>query len=393
MRGCGQWIAPLLILMLALAAQAADTNGMDTNYFDTNGFDLLPKDLDIPLWDKSLAVRGGIGYKDNVLLDNSGRRASPFFTSGLDVTIFRLPLNDWEFEFVGSGDDIRYWKDVGVGSEDTWVAGAKLKRELPDDWEAGVTVSYAYLDSVVDLANEQIEVVGQAAPAVVIAHIITVEPALRKDWNTNLWIETGFEGIRQYMTSPGDALWQFGPKITFGHDYGYRSAITLSYELLDELDDTLPETDSDGNPVGDATLAEIHQQVELAWRHNWDEDRHWQSTTKLTYERVVDNGGGFYNFDRYAASEKFTYRGKSWGASAQAAWVYYDYPYQVVDPTNPSDPTKWYLNGLTLDAHLEKSLFKNLKIFADYEHENSRSDRIADAYEVNTVTGGLEWEF
>jgi len=39
----------------------------------------------------------------------------------------------------------------------------------------------------------------------------------------------------------------------------------------------------------------------------------------------------------------------------------------------------------------EKSLRKWLKLFAEYEFEHSLSNRLTDDYQVNTITGGLEW--
>ena len=58
---------------------------------------LFTKDLGLSVWDETYKVRTGVGYKDNVLLDESGTRASPFILNGLEITIFKLPLGGWEY--------------------------------------------------------------------------------------------------------------------------------------------------------------------------------------------------------------------------------------------------------------------------------------------------------
>ena len=77
----------------------------------TNGLELIP---DKPklwsesfLWDKDITLRAGIGYKDNVLSSPSAPQGSGFFTSGLDLAIFRLPLNGVGFDLTVTGDDAR----------------------------------------------------------------------------------------------------------------------------------------------------------------------------------------------------------------------------------------------------------------------------------------------
>ena len=45
---------------------------------------LLADDFRIPLWYKSFEVRGGPGYKDNVLLSANEAQGSAFWMSGLE---------------------------------------------------------------------------------------------------------------------------------------------------------------------------------------------------------------------------------------------------------------------------------------------------------------------
>ena len=66
-------------------AMAADSS--------TNGLDLIPDNPSLWkesfLWDKDLSIRAGAGYKDNIPLSPSAPRGSGFFTTGLDLLVFR----------------------------------------------------------------------------------------------------------------------------------------------------------------------------------------------------------------------------------------------------------------------------------------------------------------
>src|SRR5438132_14152946 len=47
----------------------------------------------ISAWDKSLNLRFGLRYKDNLLLSEINRDASPFVTGGLEPSLVRLLLD------------------------------------------------------------------------------------------------------------------------------------------------------------------------------------------------------------------------------------------------------------------------------------------------------------
>jgi hypothetical protein len=386
----------LIFFLTGPAARAEGTNEYGLSDKDLDRYLLKDVDLGVSLWDESYGLRAGVGYKDNVLLDHTDPKASPFFTSGLDITLFRLPADDWEFYLFVTGDDIRYWQPIGVGSEDLWAGGAKLQRDLGGGWLAGITASYAYEDQVLDLLNNNL-VVGSFAPAVVIGHTITLRPSLRRDLGTNYWVELELEGTRQFFDAPAFSYWRAGTKFTVGKSYGHHSEITLSYDLFGDLYDSEAEADPDGNDIPGTQLREIHQEEDLAWRHYWDEKRRWESTTKLSFEYCRDIGTGYYDYFRYWASEQLDWRGRSWNVRARAELVHYDYPYEeaedLTDPNNPIPTGVWTQTGYTLNLRLEKRVLTWLKLYMEYEYEHSLSNQSATHYQVNTITGGAQWDF
>ena len=114
----------LTVGLLPAASRAADPPDV-LEKEEKEDLALFVKGLGVSLWDQTYSVRTGVGYNNNVLLDESQPNKSPFFVNGLDATVFRLPVDDWGVSIFVSGDDIRFWRDVGVGSEDSWLAGGK----------------------------------------------------------------------------------------------------------------------------------------------------------------------------------------------------------------------------------------------------------------------------
>ena len=99
--------------------------------------------------------------------------------------------------------------------------------------------------------------------------------------------------------------------------------------------------------------------------------------------------GRFMSRTGYRVIERFGYYGKDWQATIEGKILYYDYQKQPV-PEGTAVRQLWeYDAGL----HLEKTVWKQLKIFADYEYGTVSSNFPLEEYEANTVMGGVDWEF
>ena len=113
---------------------------------------LIPEDVQLlkesMLWQQTLDLRTGAGYRDNVLLSPSAPQGSAFLADGLDYSASRLPLDGWGVSFVASGDDNRYLQNVPSDGTDFWLADLTVKRFLGDHWQAGMEGTENYLDEV-----------------------------------------------------------------------------------------------------------------------------------------------------------------------------------------------------------------------------------------------------
>ncbi|MCX6903244.1 MAG: hypothetical protein NTW03_07150, partial [Verrucomicrobia bacterium] len=148
--------------------------------------------------------------------------------------------------------------------------------------------------------------------------------------------------------------------------------------------------DAAGDPLANTHLALWQHKPELDWDHYWDKQHHWRTTTTLGFDVNTDNGQGFFDYRAYRTSEQICCQIGAVTMKGKAAVAYYDYPIRT---TGVAGTPPLHRTLLTLDLRAEKQLTKFLKAFGEYEYEQALSNERDEQYRVNTVRGGLEWEF
>jgi hypothetical protein len=373
----------------------------------------------VAFWDKSLNVRAGFGYKDNVLLSATDPIDSAFFQSGIEVSLWRLPREGWEFSFYLDGTDWRYFAsphfridtnlppeelaqaqaarkqlEHDFGDEQFVTVLAQVKRRLAETWTAAASVQYFYQNQVFDATDS----LGAFATVKAQGHGLAARPSLRRDLPRNLWVELEGEAGRQFLASPLDNEWNGGPKLTLGRSYGRRSELTGSFRSDVRYFDTRRQFDSDGFAIPDTHLRFWQHTAELRWQHHWDQDRRWRTTTRLTYAWNEDNGPGFYDYARYRFSAQVRYRTRGWELSAQARVSHYDFDVQQVAlPGDEPGSVRGFAPRRKTDFEFslrgERSLTRSLKIFGEFAHDRSDSNQTFNNYFANSVLLGFDWAF
>jgi hypothetical protein len=376
---------------------AADTS--------TNGLDLIPEKASLwqesLLWSQSLSLRAGVGYKDNVALSPSNGRGSGFFTEGLDLLVFRLPVDGLEFSLSVTGDDTRYWWPVeGIDGEDAFLANAQLQKYFGRDWRAGLDLKYLYLDQVLE------ELVQTGGFQVVQAkgNTLGVSPFLRRNLGANCWAQIGFTAANEWWQAPLDQQTKIGAQAAIGYSYGTDSQITLAYGGQHVAHNQWLARDSYGVEIPGDLLEVWQQSLDLRWEHVWDPDKHWRSIAKLGFLYNQDNAGGYFDYYRYQGAEELRFSGGGWEVKASAGAGYYTFPVQTTasapppdfspQPANP-EPVSPNLRFLSLNLSLraEHPIWKRLSAFGEYRFERVFSNASDIEYTANTVTGGLSWDF
>jgi hypothetical protein len=364
----------------------ADTpaTSIDSTNLIPENLSLIPESL---LWDKSVTLRAGLGYKDNVPLSPSPQ-GSGFTAFGLDLLVFRLPLDGLDVNFNVTGDDTRFWRNPdGIYREDLFLASGRVAKSFGGGWQVGMELRGTYADQVVEELTQTNGVEAVQA----IGYTLGVRPFVRRNLGSNWWAQVEAPISREWWQAPLDDLWKIGGQVLLGMSYGNRSQVSIGYAGFDiPHDDWLTVNDQGVLNTNGTKLTIWRQIAELKWEHQWDRAQHWRSITRLAFQYDQDNGGGWYNYYRYLASEGLVFRTKDWEIRGSAGISYYSFPVQTVS-TPPSN--KLYLTTLELSARVERRLYKGLRLFAEYSYERLLSNDASSEYVANTATGGLSWEF
>ena len=355
-------------------SQAADTNSLSKD------------DFKISLWNYSASLRGGFGYKDNVLLSHTNAQGSAFWMSGAEVMIFRLPTHGWQFSFFADFSDARYFDSPVVDNEQVALAVAQLAKDFGNGWKSTLGLNYLFQNQVFDNSADY---TSQNSVGQIIGHTLTPRWGWRKDLGP-FWVEGEWSGTRQWLASPLDSFWQFGPRAVAGFGWGRGSELLLAYQFSRLDYDTRGQVDRLGATLTNTALALNSHRVELALTQVWDERKQWQTITGLGYETSLDNGSGFYNYDNYHVSQRIRYRHEKWEITAQGRLDYYDYATQTVSTTDRALRNKTMISLL---VRAECKLTKHLLAHASYLWDRSLSNLAFDDYAAGTVMGGLALTF
>lgn len=372
-------------MVFVLHAHAAEPKLSETN--------LIPENLSLwtesMLWDKQISVYSGLGYNNNVLLSSFNPRGSGYFLNGLDLALIRLPLDGWKVAVSVTGDDIRYWRDLGDAStEDLFLGSARVEREYSSGWSVGLETRGLYENQVLDTST------GSGVPTAVLVHgyAVTGQPYVRKNLTLALWLQMEMPVTRWLLKTPMDNYWDFGPVATAGYDLGSSGDIALSYGRSYQFHDEWVALDKTGAVSLNRLLRTSQDQAELAWHEYWDLARRWHSSTRLIFSYREDNGGGFFNYYQYQIVEDVRWQTSDWEikGSAQAAYEYY--PVQT-DGVLGGPNLERTLLDFTLE--IERRLFKELKCFAQVEYQRTLSNEVlgAGSYSGAMGSGGLRLEF
>jgi hypothetical protein len=377
-----EFLASIALVLCSLLALHSRGNAADAVNTSTNEF--IP---DLPnAWLREFAVRGSVGYKDNLLLDSNAREQSISFGSGADVTIARLPFDGRQFNFLLSFDDTRYPDGREVDHEDLLIGLAQVKTDVSAHWRLGLDGRYILQNQVLDTSVTETNLEA----LLVQGHSLALLPNVRWMSDGNTWVELSGTAQRALYREPLDDLWEGGPKLALGLDYGHYSTVSVTYWWNLRAYDTREQLGLDEVSLPGTSLRFRQHDVEAALRHNWDKERRWRTTTRLGVQVSRDNGPGFYDYDRWYAAQQIRYVAKTWELRVQAKFSFYAFPHQMA---TDSDPDKRQKTLVGADVRGEKNIWRGLKLFVSYEYEQSLANRPTDEYRVNIEAAGLSWEF
>lgn len=348
---------------------------------------LLAAENPLALWDKSINLRGALGYKDNVLLSPAQEQPSAFWLTAFDFMLLRASLDpaDATFTFFVSGEDRRYLASIDVEKEQQLLTQTKWEKPFLTDWKGGGLVQYVYADQVFDASAT--EELLETLP--IKSHNFQAAPLLTRELPGHSELQLRFNLERQYFNEPLDDYWEIGPQATFRKIYGHKSEWLVGYTWDHRSYDERHQFGLDAQSIDGTSLRFEQHEFETSITHAWDQARHWRSRLRVLFELNDDNGPGYYDYRRHRWSKRIGYYGDDWEVTAEGRILYYDYLRQPVSPGGEVRQVWEYV----LAMRAEKLLWKKIRGFAESEHERVHSNYRLEEYTVNTILGGVDWEF
>jgi hypothetical protein len=337
----------------------------------------------VAVWDLSARAEVGGGYKHNVLLTTVAPESSPFVSVAADVSFIRLSETGSELTIFFLGEDRRYSDAPSVNGESFASGTIQLARPVGSRDKWGVELSALFQNQVMDVSETETNLMRLLVEGFGIS--------LKPKWNHTFspeW-EMRLEGIGgpQLYAGEVDSYWEAGSKLSLLRSYGHKSELSFSFQSLHWLYDGREQTDLLGQPVPGTTLAFWRPEVFAQWRHNWDEQRRWTTTTKVGWLWNQDNGSGYWNYDRFALSQKVRWRRADWEIAAGARFGWYLYSVQTVGTERRE---RVYT---TVDLRVERRLGKHWFLYAAGESDWNWSNQSLDQYSDWTAGAGIGRDF
>ena len=347
--------------------------------------ELVTGDLsDMPsFWDTSFTLRAWSGFRDNPLLSSVNPTGSGFVAGGGEVMVFRLPMDGWEVSVFGVLERLEYFESE-LMPETTGIVDARTRRSWENGWSLGLGLEYFYLKQVFDASElEGVPVVIRTE-----GHTLGVRPLLGKTLGKAWRLEVEFEWGRQWLDEPLDGYRDVGTRVQ-----GYRvlregSELGVSYRYRDRGFDTRTRRDSSGVAI-DGILGYRQHEWESIWRASWGPNRRWRTWVRAGWGRSTDNGGGYFDYDRFQVGGQVRWVGKVLELRAEARARWYLYPAQRA--SEPDGPER-RRTGWTTEVRGDWKFDRKWRLFGQYEWDVSDENVSAADYRAMGVHLGLEWE-
>lgn len=347
---------------------------------------LLAETLFAPEWDAVFTATTGGGYKDNVFLSHANPQGAPFASASAELLVLRFSPFGPRFNFFATADAHHFFGNGLSHQEYTSFNQLMGEFDFGERVHGSLTALYYYQDQLLNVSVSQTN--REAVP--VLGHTFSIRPGLQVDVAGGNWLAWEAHATRQFFMQPLDDYWEAGVKLTAGHDYGKKSKITLSYEPFWRPYDNDPARTATGAAITNSLRRSFQQEVRLDWRHNWNQAGTWRTALAIGGRVNSENGDGYFDYVRWAASAKVQYVARGWEISAEGRFARYDYDIQTVSPSNPAlrRRTDW-----TISCEVARRLTEKLAWVTSYEFEDTLSNDSLETYTVNTVNTALRWEF
>jgi hypothetical protein len=146
-----------------------------------------------------------------------------------------------------------------------------------------------------------------------------------------------------------------------------------------------------GRPLFDTELIFAQREGEARLDVTWDKAQRWSTSTAASITTNEDNGSGYFDYRHRAVRQEITWTRAPWKVKASGRAGRYDYDVQTEGiGINPPQRLKEDFLGR---VRVERTWFKHVLLYFDWQWERSRSNDPLANYRVKTAAAGVDWSF
>lgn len=336
-------------------------------------------------WEKLVGVRTMAGYKDNVLLSAQEPDASGFVGLLLEAIVWRPIGASGEIQAFLVGEHRQFLSAADLEREQTMVAQVGYEQHLSYQWTVKAPVEYLYVDQILDVSAT--EDVVQAVR--VLGHTLALRPAVQRHWVPGT-LELELSGVRQIYEAPLDPSWEMGTELSWQQAFTSRSRGEIGYGFGQTWHDDEPERTAQGEPIPGTRRSMQRHDLLLELRQDLGDSGDWRLTVQASARYAADLASGYFDFVRPAAGVRLRYRRAGWIAEGRIRFRHYHYLTQKASDAGGNLRRR---SEMAVEVRGERELLPWLRVFAEYQYEETFANRPLEEYSVNTVSGGLEASF
>jgi hypothetical protein len=337
----------------------------------------------VAVWDTSARAEVGGGYKHNVLLTTVAPENSPFLSVAGDISFIRLSETGSEFTMLFMGEG-RWYADAPSAEREGFVSATlQFARPLGADDKLGIELGVLGQDQVMDVSETETNLSRLLVQGIG----ISMRPRWTHQFSPGWELRLEAVGGPQLYSGEVDSYSEAGGKLSLVRNYGRRSEVSITFQSLHWLYEDREQSSVEGQLIPGSRLVFWRPEVFAQWRHNWDEQKRWTTTTKLGWLRNLDNGSGYWDYDRLALSQKLRWRNSGWEISVGARIGCSLYRVQTVGTESRER------EYATAELRVERRLGKHWFAYVSGESDWNWSNQPLDQYSDWTGGGGIGREF
>lgn len=335
-------------------------------------------------WQRSTALRGAVGWRDNVLLSAFRPLARSFGQAELE-SLWMRPLGPRaEFVVFLNGEVLRYFSPPAESSgEQLWFAHAELRWSPAAPVRLAAKADAFLQDSVLDLSETEASrlvaptrsrgAFGTVSARLSLPAGVTLEPLAQVK-------HTDYREFPGDYSEPVGGLrveWASGPRWRAGlagHARWRRYADRPAYT-------------AGGRPLPGTRLR--FRQREAEARIEWNSAGRGSARLVTGWLQNRDTTSGFFDYDQQRVRMELTWQPAPWRIVLHGEARRIEYRVQTVGVGIAPPPR--IEDGFETRLRLERSLGRTWTIFTEHAWDRSRSNAAEFSYRMNTVLAGAQW--